>query len=320
MKVTHDIHNHTLFSSCCYDPAATMEAFVKKAKELGHTTLGIANHMWDENVPGASHWYKGQTVNYVLESKYALDAVDTTGLKVLFGVEVEYSALSDTLAITPETAKQFDYVLVPHTHTHMRNFVIAEPPAVAAYRKDVTDAVAAALPQFNEAQIKKMVGALGHGDLYPLTKDRFDLPEYIADFCLDSFEKMLANPRFIELSKTVPTMVAHPFSPGESTDVFLPSVALLTSGVRRARLTDLCARAAAMGLTFDINMGSFRAPENDFANDPMVEVMKIAKAQGIKFGCSTDAHAVNDLAGIRKADLVTSAIGITEADLWDAIV
>ena len=41
MKVTHDIHTHTLLSACCFDPEATVAAYVNKAAELGHRFPGI---------------------------------------------------------------------------------------------------------------------------------------------------------------------------------------------------------------------------------------------------------------------------------------
>ena len=122
MQVTHDIHTHTLLSACCFDPEATVAAYVSKAAELGHKLLGIANHLWDERVPGPSKWYRGQTVNYVLEARDAIPA-DTKGVKVLIGAEAEYCGMTDTLAITAENAKKFDYMLIPHTHTHMRNMM-----------------------------------------------------------------------------------------------------------------------------------------------------------------------------------------------------
>ena len=71
MKIRHDIHNHSLWSSCCYDPEATVNAFAHRAKELGHTVFGISNHLWDEKVPGASNWYRQQMINYGLEGARA---------------------------------------------------------------------------------------------------------------------------------------------------------------------------------------------------------------------------------------------------------
>lgn len=315
MHVTHDIHTHTLFSSCCSDPAATIAAYFDKAYALGHTAFGITNHMWDETVGGASGWYKGQPTGYVLEGRHAFDAADKHGIRGLFGAEVEYTAPTDTLALTVENAKKFDYILVPHTHTHMRDFVFPEPRAVADLRKDIAARVAAALPELSASQVKKMTDTLKHADLYPAVCDTFDLVGDLAAFCLDSLEKLLANENFVRIAAAVPTFIAHPCSPCEDTAIALAAVAALD----KDRLFDLCRRAARMGVMFDVNMGVFRAPDNDFADDPTVTVMRIAKDAGVRFGCSTDSHTLEGLSAIRRADLVTAAAGIVEDDLWSEL-
>ena len=214
MNCTHDIHTHTLFSSCCTDPAATVEAYVRRAAELGHRIFGISDHLWDETVPGASAWYAGQSVPYVLEAKNCIPK-DTGGVKVLFGAETEYCGMSDTLGITAESAKHFDYILVPHTHTHMKNFTMAEPPEIAAYRRQIADRLRATFDFLSDRQIGKMAAALNHNELYPLIADTFDFVGYAADFAVDSFERMLNNAEFVKLTQTVPVIIAHPFAPLE---------------------------------------------------------------------------------------------------------
>ena len=69
MKVLHDIHTHNLMSLCCSDPLATTENYIRKAEEVGLKTFGLANHIWDTNVPGASEWYSSQSVRRSVESK-----------------------------------------------------------------------------------------------------------------------------------------------------------------------------------------------------------------------------------------------------------
>ena len=56
MKPLHDIHTHNFLSSCCFDPTASVENFIKRSKENGLRLLGFSNHTWDETVPGASPW------------------------------------------------------------------------------------------------------------------------------------------------------------------------------------------------------------------------------------------------------------------------
>ena len=53
MKINHDIHTHTLLSACCHDPAATVEAYVRRAAELllssSKSALEIAADVGVEN-------------------------------------------------------------------------------------------------------------------------------------------------------------------------------------------------------------------------------------------------------------------------------
>lgn len=313
MKVTHDIHTHTLLSACCFDPEATVSAYVNKAAELGHTLLGIANHMWDETVPGPSKWYKGQMVNYVLEARDAIPA-DTKGVKVLIGAEVEYCGMSDTLAITAENAKKFDYMLIPHTHTHMRDFVFPWPGPMADFVKSVESRLRAAIPEFSDDSIARLMSALRPADVQPHAS--CDYSDEMARFCLDSLDTLLANPEFAKVAATVPTLIAHPVAPGEGGSFFVECV----RKIDKERYFEICRRLAAMQVGFDINIGAaFRVSANDYRDDPSVILMRLAKEAGIKFGCSTDAHTVDGLATIRRAEPVTEAIGITEADLCDFI-
>jgi predicted metal-dependent phosphoesterase TrpH len=68
MLVDHDVHIHTNLSSCCHDPAMDAAAVIERARRLGLTTVGFANHMWDAAVPGASDCYAPQDVDHVLSS------------------------------------------------------------------------------------------------------------------------------------------------------------------------------------------------------------------------------------------------------------
>lgn len=313
MNCTHDIHTHTLFSSCCTDPEATVEAYVRRAAELGHRIFGISDHLWDETVPGANAWYAGQSVPYVLEAKNCIPK-DTGGVKVLFGAETEYCGMSDTLGITAESAKHFDYILVPHTHTHMKNFTMAEPPEIAAYRRQIADRLRATFDFLSDRQIGKMAAALNHNELYPLIADTFDFVGYAADFAVDSFERMLNNAEFVKLTQTVPVIIAHPFAPLEGE---------LSVEIRRRidldRVHALCAKAAGMGVGFDINLCFYSVSGDGYRNDPMVAIMRAAREEGIRFTLGTDAHSLAALDTIRRAEPICEAIGMTDHD-WAEIV
>ena len=313
MKITHDIHTHTLFSSCCSDPEATVEAYVGKAAELGYKVFGISDHMWDEKVPGMNAWYTGQSVPYVLEAKNCIPK-DTKGVKVLFGAETEYCGMSDTLGITAESARNFDYILVPHTHTHMKNFTMAEPKEVVEYRQKIAEKLKETFGFLSERQIGRMASALNHNELYPLVADSFDYVGYVADFATDSFEKMLNNPEFIRLTGTVPVIIAHPFAPIEG-----ELSVKIRERIDLDKVHALCARAAKMGVGFDINLCFYSVPADNYRNDPMVAIMKAAKEEGIRFSLGTDAHSLSALESIRRAEGICEAIGVTDDDWVDII-
>jgi len=118
MKITSDIHIHTGLSSCA-NRDATFEGYVQDAKKTHLTTLGFADHLWDSAVPGASKWYAPQNVPHVLKLKEMLPASrELDGIKLLFGCETEF-AYGGKLCLAEENFEHFDYVIVPHSHTHM---------------------------------------------------------------------------------------------------------------------------------------------------------------------------------------------------------
>lgn len=121
MRIEHDFHIHTTLSLCAHDDSATVENYVRRAKELGLKKLGFADHLWDGAIPGASErFYKPQDFTHVAQLKQELarfDGVD--GIRLYFGCEVEYDPARRDLALTEETARAFDFILVPNSHTHM---------------------------------------------------------------------------------------------------------------------------------------------------------------------------------------------------------
>ena len=118
MKITSDVHIHTGLSSCA-DRSATFRGYVEKAKETGLKALGFADHLWDSAIPGASNWYAPQNVEHVLKLKEELpESRELDGIKLLFGCETEF-AYGGKLCLAEENFEHFDFVLVPHSHTHM---------------------------------------------------------------------------------------------------------------------------------------------------------------------------------------------------------
>ena len=315
MHITHDIHTHNLYSGCCYDPLANTENCIRKAMELGHTVFGISNHLWDESVPGASRWYQGQPISYGAEMKYAFPA-RTGEMKLLFGVETEYCGMTDTLGMRAEHATVFDYVLVPHSHLHMRNFVIAETEDVKNCRAEMTRTLSKVYPELSEATVKKMVSALQMEDMLPLiAQPKVDYEQYLTDFLTQSLHSLLRNPEFRRLAAAVPTIIAHPLAPSACGNAYWRIV----RGLDREQLWQCCREAAGMNVAFDVNLWTFRIQEQGLEDNPMVDVMRLAKSAGVKFSFGTDSHTVAGLAEIRRADALADAIGLEPDDLCEIV-
>lgn len=132
MVMTQDLHVHTHLSKCS-KPAATAEAYIESAVKLGLETIAITDHMWDhDNLPydvdgdefsdRTKQWgktYRVTTADYCLGVKDEFAAIDCKGVRVLYGCECEYDYLRRRPAITLETAKRFDMIIVPNSHTHL---------------------------------------------------------------------------------------------------------------------------------------------------------------------------------------------------------
>lgn len=135
--INYDIHIHTNLSSCA-QPDATVKGYVEKAQGTGLKLLGFADHLWDsDKIPGVSKWYSPQNVEHVLQLKKELPADGVMdGVQLLFGCETEFTH-EGKLCLAEENMDLFDFILVPHSHTHMGVIVpqdrIADSPSHAKY-------------------------------------------------------------------------------------------------------------------------------------------------------------------------------------------
>ena len=154
MRIDHDVHVHTCLSSCSHDPSMTAAAVVAKAAELGLRTVGIADHMWDAAVDGASDWYRPQDAEHVLQTRRLLPA-ETLGVRVLVGCETEYCG-GGKFGIAPATAERFDFVLIPHSHFHMRGFTV---PAELEHPDDIARLL---VRRFNEVVASGLATGIPH--------------------------------------------------------------------------------------------------------------------------------------------------------------
>ena len=129
MKVTHDFHIHTKLSLCSHSENATVDHYVNSARRQGLNKIGFANHFWGSE-PGnpeyyagvkdnPSHYYAVQNYQHVSQIKTEIEKVKDKDVKLFFGCEAEYDPFTQGVAVTEEQAEQFDYILVPTSHTHM---------------------------------------------------------------------------------------------------------------------------------------------------------------------------------------------------------
>ena len=122
MRFLQDYHIHTYLSSCSADPEQNPERILQYARENGLTEVCITDHLWDAAVPGASGWYQPQDIAHVRE---ILPLPEDPAVKMHFGCETDMDR-EFRLGLAEEHFDQFEFIIVPTTHLHMRGFTISE--------------------------------------------------------------------------------------------------------------------------------------------------------------------------------------------------
>ena len=117
--IDHDMHCHSCLSSCSNDPAQSVQAILEHAKACGYTLQCITDHLWDNLVPGASNWYAPQDVEHV---KKNLPLPKDDQVRLVFGCETEFCG-GTKLGLDPRHYDDFDFIVIPPNHFHMKNFV-----------------------------------------------------------------------------------------------------------------------------------------------------------------------------------------------------
>lgn len=120
--VDHDYHIHSNLSSCSNDPEQTPKRLLRYAEDNNFKQICITDHFWDEAVPGASNWYKPQDFAHISQSK---PLPQSDNVKFLFGCETELDKFL-TLGVSQERIKEFDFIIIPTTHFHMKGFTLSE--------------------------------------------------------------------------------------------------------------------------------------------------------------------------------------------------
>jgi len=117
--IDHDLHCHSVLSSCSGNEKQTVQTILAHAKQHGYTVQCITDHLWDPKVPGASDWYAPQDIDHVRQS---LPLPDGDGVRLIFGCETEYCG-GEKLGLHPENYDKFDFIVIPPDHFHMKDFV-----------------------------------------------------------------------------------------------------------------------------------------------------------------------------------------------------
>ena len=116
--IDHDLHIHTELSACSRDPEQSAAALLAYAEKNNFKTICVTDQFWDENVPGASGWYKPQNYDHISK---ILPLPEAEGIRFLFGCETDMDKFG-TIGVSKERMKDFDFIIVPTTHLHMTGF------------------------------------------------------------------------------------------------------------------------------------------------------------------------------------------------------
>lgn len=307
MRAFADVHTHNFFSTCSRDRTGTAARYIEKAAELGLETLGFSNHVWDERAPfpvedGRRDWYYRQSLAFSMQIKTQIPD-DTRGVRVLIGAETEYCGMYDALGMTPEGAAELDYLLVPHSHTHMRDFVMPQFPDLAEARRRAAALLAKSFPA---ETAQKLADRLSYDELEPfMPEKRSDHAAVLREFLINSFGSLMENESFRKISGMIPVSVAHPFQPVNDGELSKE----IMDGITDETLCGLLSKAAKLGVGIEINPNCGK-PE-------YVRFNRLAKECGCKFTPGSDTHSAAGLEAISRSAAAAKAAGITREDMME---
>lgn len=255
----HDFHIHSQISSCSRDPEQTTERILKYAEDEGLRTIVLADHFWDETVPGASKWYSTQDYPHICQAK---PLPQSEKVKFLFGCETEFDR-NMTLGCSRERMEELDFIVIPTTHFHMEGFTLfleqlATPETRAKAWVEKFDALLAMDLPFEKIGIAHLTcGLIWKGD----------------------------REKFVSTIDSIPADDMH----------------------------RLFAKSAKLGVGIEINPGNMKYSEEE--KDILLRPFRIAKEEGCKFYCGSDAHHPASFETARKwFERGIEDLGLTEED------
>ncbi len=134
MHVNHDFHIHTHLSLCAPNKTGTVQNYIESAKKHGLNKLGFADHFWGSE-PGDPEYYKTvklanhelnpvhfygvQNFEHISQIRPELEKYKDNDIKLYFGAECEYDPFKKSIAVSRDHVEEFDFLIVPNSHTHM---------------------------------------------------------------------------------------------------------------------------------------------------------------------------------------------------------
>ena len=306
MRPFHDVHLHNYLSTCSGDNQSTVESYICIAKKLGLSIIGFANHTWDESVPlpRPEGFYKRQSMAFQMQIKSQIPQ-RVEGLKVLVGAETEYCGMYDVLGMGREAALQLDFLLIPHSHVHFRNFVMPATEDV----KNARATLAALLEKIDGITPERAVSLSKHlpeNELEPfMSEKKVDYVKFVSDFMVESFRLLMHNETLKSYSDDIPVSIAHPFQPVGSNPQREDMMALISDNT----YGELFQMAQKRGIGLEINTIS--------STPQALRMFGIAKECGCKFTLGSDAHSRDALRSIEQTQCCIDALALTEEDFMD---
>lgn len=199
-KFDHDFHIHSKLSLCSGREEQTKENILKYAIDNNLNTICITDHFWDEEVEGAWHdFYTVQNFPHISQIKPLPQA---EGIRFLFGCETEMDRFS-TVAVSSGKYDEFDFIVIPTTHFHMRGLTVHEEDLsttekkVNIWLKRINDVLSMDLP-FHKVGFAHLTTALIEPERENLLKFIEAIPE---DELKATFKRVAEKGAGIELNR-----------------------------------------------------------------------------------------------------------------------
>jgi len=255
----HDFHIHSELSSCSRDPEQSTARILKYAEDEGLHTIVLADHFWDERVPGASKWYQPQDFAHISQAK---PLPQSDKVRFLFGCETEFDR-NMTLGCSRERMEELDFIVIPTTHFHMTGFT--------------------------------------------MTKEMLATPETRAIAWIDRLDALLSQD--LPFRKIGLAHLTCPLIWSKDREKYVATVdAISVPDMHR-----VFAKIAKLGCGVEINTADMRYRDEEA--DILLRPYRIAKEEGCKFYCGSDAHHPAGLESARKwFERGIDALGLTEED------